>query len=354
MKPQASSPPACGGKHQIRNPKTQTPIPNPSSLATNAATVLVGVLLVSLCAVTACRKADNDPPTVLSTYPADGATDVQTNVFIRVTFSEPMIHAAASAAFSVTGATGTFSWSGNTMYWQPDQYLLPQTPYSYSIDTTACDVDGNRLDLARTVSFTTGDDTAAAVYFVMFGRSVMSGWFSHWLSDPYTRGRFTFGYNEVPSPPDIADAVCAEMDSWVYVPEHRPVVFFKLCFVDFVGGDSASAQENLDRNFGYVEQVFDKACSLQLRMIVGNALPQLANATDQWLVWNHRQYNQRLVAFAGQHPDSLAVFDMYVVLSDANGNLKPAYATGPDDSYPNDAGYTALDATFFPFLEQHY
>jgi hypothetical protein len=45
---------------------------------------------------------------------------------------------------------------------------------------------------------------------------------------------------------------------------------------------------------------------------------------------------------------------MYSVLSDTAGNLKPGYASGPDDSHPNEAGYTALDSTFFPFLEQHY
>jgi len=89
-------------------------------------------------------------------------------------------------------------------------------------------------------------------------------------------------------------------------------------------------------------------------MIAGNALPQVANATDQWLVWNHRQYNQRLLALAAQHPDTLRVFDLYSVLADSSGNLKAAHATGTDDSHPNEAGYAVLDSAFFPFLEQHY
>jgi len=91
-----------------------------------------------------------------------------------------------------------------------------------------------------------------------------------------------------------------------------------------------------------------------LKMIVGNAVPQVANATDRWLVWNHRQYNQRLLDLAAQHPDTLLVFDLYSVLADTAGNLKSEYATGPDDSHPNEAGYTALDSAFFPFLEAHY
>jgi hypothetical protein len=134
----------------------------------------------------------------------------------------------------------------------------------------------------------------------------------------------------------------------------QPVLFFKLCFVDFVGGDSGTAQENLDRNIVYVDSVYAAARGRGLKMIVGNALPQVVSATDQWLVWNHRQYNQRLLDLAAEHPDTLQVFDLYGVLSDSAGNLKSGYATGADDSHPNEAGYTALDSAFFPLLEQHY
>jgi len=42
------------------------------------------------------------------------------------------------------------------------------------------------------------------------------------------------------------------------------------------------------------------------------------------------------------------------VLADSAGNLKSGSATSADDSQPNEAGYTALDSAFFPFLEQHY
>ena len=115
-----------------------------------------------------------------------------------------------------------------------------------------------------------------------------------------------------------------------------------------------SAQENLDRNVNYVDSVYAAATGRGLKMIAGNALPQVANATDQWLVWNHRQYNQRLLDLAAQHPGTLEVFDMYSVLADGSGNLKSGYATGTDDSHPNEAGYTALDSAFFPFLETHY
>jgi hypothetical protein len=302
--------------------------------------------------VLACKR-DGQPPTVLSTYPADGANGVPVNTQIRVTFSDAMDAASIEGAFSITPAVaGTFEWAGNSMYWKPAQLLAVQTQYTFSVDTSAVDLSGLRLDSRLSVSFRTGGDTATFVSVYMLGRSVMGGWFSHWGGSPYMQDRFTLVYHEVQSPPDIVASAQAIIDSLTLC--ERPVLFFKLCFVDFVGGDSSSAQENLDRNTGYVDSVYAAAHRRGLKMIAGNALPQLANATDQWLVWNHRQYNQRLLALAAQHPDSLAVFDMYSVLSDANGNLKPAYASGPDDSHPNEAGYTALDAAFFPFLEQHY
>ena len=301
----------------------------------------------------ACKR-DGPAPRVLSTYPEDGATGVPTNTQIRVSFSAAMDTASTEAAFNIAPATdGSFEWANDSeMYWKPAQFLAVQAEYAFSVETTAISRDGLPLTARLAVSFNPGTATAGPVMVYMLGRSVMGGWFSHWGGSPHTRDRFTLEYHEVQSPPDIVASARTVIDSLTMC--EQPVLFFKLCFVDFVGGDSASAQENLDRNTGYVDSVYAAAHQRGLKMIAGNALPQLANATDQWLVWNHRLYNQRLLDLAAQHPDSLAVFDMYGVLSDANGNLKPAYASGPDDPHPNEAGYTALDSAFFPFLEAHY
>ena len=302
----------------------------------------------------ACKQADDAPPSVVSSYPANGATGIPTNTQIRVTFSEPMDTASAEAAFHIAPAvTGKFDWaSDEVMYWKPDTVLSVQTSYTFSVDTTATDVAGNRLQPAGPFQFFTGDTTSPPAMVYMLGRSVMAGWFSHWGGSPYTQGRFTLEYHAVQPPPDIVASAQAIIDSLTLCD--LPVLFFKLCFVDFVGGDSLAAQANLDRNVGYVDSVYAAATRRGLKMIVGNALPQVASATDQWLVWNHRQYNQRLLDLAAQHPDTLRVFDLYSVLADSLGNLRSGYATGPDDSHPNDAGYTALDSAFFPFLEQHY
>jgi len=310
------------------------------------ALVLLGLL--------ACEPADDTQPVVVSTHPASGATGVPTNTQIRVAFSESMDAASVEAAFSITPVTaGNLDWASDSMlYWKPDTLLSVQTSYTFSVDTTATDVAGNRLRPVGPFQFFTGDTAAPAAMVYMLGRSVMAGWFNHWGADPYTWGRFTLEYHEVQSPPDIVASVQATVDSLTLCDQ--PILFFKLCFVDFVGGDSSSAQENLDRNVNYVDSVCSAANRRGLKMIAGNALPQVANATDQWLVWNHRQYNQKLLTLAAQHPGTLEVFDMYSVLADSNGNLNAAYATSSNDSHPNEAGYTALDSAFFPFLETHY
>jgi hypothetical protein len=307
-----------------------------------------------LLAFLACKQADSTPPVVVSTHPANGAFGVPTNTQIRIAFSEAMDTMSVQAAFSVAPVTaGRFDWASDSMmYWKPDTLLGTQTSYTFNVDTTATDVVGNRLQPAGPFQFFTGDTAAPGAMVYMLGRSVMGGWFSHWGTDPYTWGRFTLEYHEVQSPPDIVTSAQAIIDSLTLCDQ--PVLFFKLCFVDFVGGDSTSAQENLDRNAIYVDSVYAAANRRGLKMIASNALPQVANATDQWLVWNHHQYNQRLLDLAAQHPDTLEVFDLYSVLADSAGNLNPAYATNSGDSHPNDAGYTALDSAFFPFLEAHY
>jgi hypothetical protein len=302
----------------------------------------------------ACKQADNIPPSVTSTYPANSATGVPTNTQIRVTFSEAMDTASVEAAFGIVPVTaGTFDWASDSlMYWRPDTLLSVQTSYAFRVDTTATDVAGNRLQPAGPFQFFTGDTAAPGAMVYMLGRSVMAGWFSHWGGSPHTWDRFTFEYHAVQPPPDIVASAQAIIDSLALCDQ--PVLFFKLCFVDFVGGDSLDAQANLDRNVNYVDSVYAAASIRGLKMIAGNALPQVAGATDQWLVWNHRAYNQKLLTLAAQHQGTLEVFDLYSVLADSAGNLKSGYATNADDSHPNDAGYTALDSAFFPFLEAHY
>jgi hypothetical protein len=314
----------------------------------------IAYLLSAIVLLLAGCRTDRTAPTVVSTYPANGAVAVPLAIHPQVMFSEAMDQSATEAAFQLApNAAGSFSWSNNNLMLTPDFPLAANTQYTMTIGTGAKDLAGNLLSSEVQAGFTTGDSTSAGLVEVwMMGRSVMSGWFTHWGSDPvYVHNRFTLRHWIVESPPDIVASVQAVVDSVTMC--QTPVMLFKLCFVDFEGGDSATAQANLDRNLGYVTQVDSIVEARGLKLILGNALPQVASSTDPWLVWNHRQYNQRLNDFATAHPD-VHIFDLYSVLSNANGELKPEYATSSSDSHPNDAGYTALDAPFFAFLNQYY
>jgi hypothetical protein len=309
------------------------------------------VLTLAAALMAASCQFDRTGPEVTSVTPADGATNVATNAAIVIAFSEAMDQTATQAAFSLAPvATGSFSWLGNSMTYSAQ--MAPRTGYTVTMDNGACDLAGNRLAQSSVTTFTTGDSALNFVDVYMLGRSVMGGWFSHWGADPFSHGRFTLAYHELESPPDIVARTERIVDS--ITTGQNPVVFFKLCFVDFEGGDSATAQANLDRNLGYVQQVYDHTVTGRgLRLIVGNALPQVVRDHNTWLAWNHRQYNQRLLDFAAAHAD-VKVFDLYSVLSDANGDLRSDYATSSDDSHPNDAGYAALDGPLFTLLEQNY
>jgi len=319
----------------------------------NRRTAIVYLLSAIVLLVADCRT-DRTAPTVASTYPANGAVAVPLAIRPQIMFSEAMDQSATEAAFQIAPtATGSLSWSNNSLMLTPDSPLTANTQYTLTIGTGAKDLAGNHLAGEVQASFATGDSSSPGLVEVwMMGRSVMSGWFTHWGADPaYVHNRFTLRHWTVQSPPDMVASVQAVVDSVTMC--QTPVMFFKLCFVDFEGGDSGTAQANLDRNLGYITQVDSIVQARGLRLILGNALPQVASSTDPWLVWNHREYNRRLTDFAAAHPD-VHVFDLYSVLSDTSGALKPEYETSSTDSHPNDAGYTALDTPFFAFLNQYF
>ncbi|MFO7618280.1 MAG: ABC transporter substrate-binding protein [Thermoplasmata archaeon] len=85
-------------------------------------------------------------PYVVSVSPTNGAWDVPMNTTVSVTFSEPMGHASAEAAFSINPTvSGYFTWDGNTMNFHPNTNLAPTTEYFLSVNGDAKDVAGNNL-----------------------------------------------------------------------------------------------------------------------------------------------------------------------------------------------------------------
>jgi hypothetical protein len=181
----------------------------------------------------------------------------------------------------------------------------------------------------------------------MCGRSVLGGWFSHWgwdgdPADPASFAGYRVIYHEMESPPAITDTALGVVRQMKQQGDN--LMFFKLCFVDFIGGDEASARENLQANEAIVQAVANAAVQGNgMTLIIGNALPTVREYTDYWLVWNHRQYNDFLETLSSQYPGRFFILDLYGSLAAPEGWLNPAYASYPDDSHPNEAGYDAMD-----------
>ena len=103
-------------------------------------------------------------PEVTSVTPLDGSTDVNVTTDIKVTFNEGMDQTSVQSAFSTSpSSTGTFSWSGNTMTYNPSSNLSPEATYTVTIGTGAKDDSGNSLTGEYGWSFTTEDITAPEV-----------------------------------------------------------------------------------------------------------------------------------------------------------------------------------------------
>ena len=101
------------------------------------------------------------PPAVVSTIPANGATNVPIGQVLTATFSEAMNPATISATtftLTVTGGaavTGTFSYSGVVATFTPSASLANSTNYTATITTGATSVAGTPLAANYVWKFTT-------------------------------------------------------------------------------------------------------------------------------------------------------------------------------------------------------
>jgi hypothetical protein len=117
-----------------------------------------GDFFVDISAGTAAPAPDGTAPSVTAVSPAEGVT-ASAAANVTVTFSEPMDQSATQAAFSLTGpagaVAGSFSWSGNTMTFDPAASLAATTAYSARVTTAAKDAAGNALAPEKAWSFAT-------------------------------------------------------------------------------------------------------------------------------------------------------------------------------------------------------
>jgi hypothetical protein len=111
---------------------------------------------------TTTAQADEDPPQLISTFPADGATGVNPGQALTITFSEPVSYPGSwgtQTAVSIDPYPndGYFDREGSDLIvWHdpfPSDSLIEVT-----VTTDITDVSGNNLEAAHTFSFRTLDD----------------------------------------------------------------------------------------------------------------------------------------------------------------------------------------------------
>lgn len=100
--------------------------------------------------VAGCGEETVIVPSVVSTVPANGATNVSVNTPISATFSMPMSPSTlTSTTFTVTAPSGavagTVSYSGTTATFTPSAALAYSTTYTATITTGATDLGGTPL-----------------------------------------------------------------------------------------------------------------------------------------------------------------------------------------------------------------
>lgn len=108
------------------------------------------------------EAVDTTPPSVTSTFPANGSAAADVNAAVTATFSEAMDSATLTSS-SVRLATtaggvavsGAVAVSGRTVTFTPGGPLAAGTQYTATITTAARDVAGNALAATYTWAFTT-------------------------------------------------------------------------------------------------------------------------------------------------------------------------------------------------------
>ncbi|MBU1046021.1 Ig-like domain-containing protein [Patescibacteria group bacterium] len=107
----------------------------------------------------------SQPPTILYTGPADGGTNVPSDLYnVMIAFSEPMkastiitsnIYMKNSSNNSVT-ATVSYDSYTNQAYLTPSSFLQPSTTYTVYVTTSVQDSSGTPLSTTFNATFTTG------------------------------------------------------------------------------------------------------------------------------------------------------------------------------------------------------
>jgi hypothetical protein len=105
---------------------------------------------------------DTTPPTVISTLPADNATNVLVNSNVTATFSEAMDASTITTVTfmlkgpGTTAVAGAVTYAGTTATFNPTNDLAGNTLFTATITTGTKDLAGNALAVNYVWTFTTG------------------------------------------------------------------------------------------------------------------------------------------------------------------------------------------------------
>ena len=97
-------------------------------------------------------------PVVISTVPANLATDVEPSAPISATFSKTIDSTTVSFSLSPDVPEFLFSYADSILIFAPVQSLWFNTQYTATLDSTVADTFGNKLAAPYVWSFTIGDD----------------------------------------------------------------------------------------------------------------------------------------------------------------------------------------------------
>ncbi len=102
------------------------------------------------------------PPALLYTSPANSVTNISIDAVISATFTEPIdTNTVNETTFSINnGVSGSYSFSGNTIYLTPSAPLTYLTTYTCQLTTGITDSVGNHLTANADWTFTSEPDPA--------------------------------------------------------------------------------------------------------------------------------------------------------------------------------------------------
>lgn len=158
--------------------KSTAGLPNPANIT---ATITTGAKdLAGNALATAFNwsftTADQTPPSVIATTPANGANGVSINTLVTVTFSEAMDASTITAANltmrateSGTAMTGTVAYNTTTHVatFTPSATLAQNTSYTVTVSSSVKDAAGNTIGTPYPFVFTTGDTVPPTVLQVI-------------------------------------------------------------------------------------------------------------------------------------------------------------------------------------------